>query len=385
MDKNVNNNKIDDNLLQYDIVIIGAGISGLTLAERYASIGKKVLIVEKRNHIGGNCFDFINEHGILVATYGPHYFHTNDEEVWKYVNKFSEWNPYEHRAISHVNGKKVPIPINQTTLNILFDAGIKNEKDAEDWFASHRVGIPDPKNAKDAVIARMGTELYELLFEGYTTKQWGMTPESLGPEVTNRIPFRYNNYNRYFTDIFQGMPKFGYTKFFETMIKNANISIVYNTDWENIKEKIIPKEKLFFTGRIDQYFEEQFGKLQYRSLRFEFETLDQEYFQEYAQENYPSVEIPYTRIVEYKHATKQKHPKTTISKEYATWEGEPYYPVLSEPNKLIYEKYQAMVKDLEKQGVFFVGRLANYKYFNMDQAFKNSLDIFLKLENKGKL
>lgn len=364
-----------------DVVIVGAGISGLTLAERYASIGKKVLIIEKRNHIGGNCFDFINEHGILVAAYGPHYFHTNDEEVWKYVNKFSEWNPYEHRAISHVNGKKVPIPINQTTLNILFNAGIKNEKDAEDWFASHRVDIPDPKNAKDAVIARMGNELYELLFEGYTTKQWGMTPENLGPEVTNRIPLRYNNDDRYFTDTFQGMPKFGYTKLFESMIKNNNIKVVLNTDWENIKEKITPKEKLFFTGRIDQYFEEQFGKLQYRSLRFEFETLDQEYFQEYSTENYPSAEIPYTRIVEYKYANRQKHPKTTISKEFPTWEGEPYYPVPSEPNKAIYKKYQEGAKFLEEQGIFFVGRLANYKYFNMDQAFKNSLDIFSKLEN----
>jgi len=365
-----------------DVVIVGAGISGLTLAERYASIGKKVLIVEKRNHIGGNCFDFINEHRILVAAYGPHYFHTNDEEVWKYVNKFSEWNPYEHRVISHVNSKKVPLPVNQTTLNILFNADIKSEKDAEMWFESHRVDIPNPKNAKDAVLARMGTELYELLFEGYTTKQWGITPENLGPEVTNRIPFRNNNDDRYFTDTFQGMPKFGYTKLFETMIKNANINIVLNTDWENIKEKIIPREKLFFTGRIDQYFEEKFGKLQYRSLQFEFETLDQEYFQEFAQENYPSLKVPYTRIVEYKHATKQKNSKTTISKEYATWEGEPYYPVPSEPNKIIYEKYQAIAKDLEKQGVFFVGRLANYKYFNMDQAFRNVLDFFTHLEGK---
>jgi UDP-galactopyranose mutase len=181
------------------------------------------------------------------------------------------------------------------------------------------------------------------------------------------------------------MPKFGYTKLFEVMLKSDNIKIVLNTEWEDIKEKVISKEKLFFTGRIDQYFKEQFGKLQYRSLRFEFETLDQEYFQEFSQENYPSLDIPYTRIVEYKHATKQKHPKTTISREYATWEGEPYYPVPSEPNRIIYEKYQAITKDLENQNIFFVGRLANYKYFNMDQAFRNSLDIFSKLENKGKL
>jgi UDP-galactopyranose mutase len=373
-----------DNTSSYtaDIVIVGAGISGLTLAEQYAAQGKKVLVIEKRNHIGGNCFDYINEDGIMVSLYGPHYFHTNDEGVWEYVQKFSEWTPYEHRVVSHVDGKKVPVPINQQTLNILFDANIHSEKEAEEWYNIHKEDIPHPKNAEEAVRARMGPELYKLLFEGYTTKQWGMTPAELGPEVTNRIPIRYNNDDRYFTDIHQALPKNGYTKLFEKMTENDNITIVLDTDWKDIKDRIVWNEKLFFTGRIDQYFNEQYGKLQYRSLRFEFETLDQEYFQEYSQENYPSLDVPHTRIVEYKHATGQKHPKTTISREYSTWDGEPYYPVPSEQNQSLYAIYQSKSMELEKEGIFFVGRLANYKYFNMDQAFRNALDLFARLEGR---
>lgn len=366
---------------KYDIVIIGAGISGLTLAERYASIGRRVLIIEKRSHIGGNCHDFINEHGILIATYGPHYFHTNDDGVWEYVNRFSEWNFYEHRVVAHVDNKIVPIPVNQTTVNTLFNANIHSEEDAKKWFEENRELIKNPQNAENAVINRMGKILYELLFRGYTTKQWGLDPRGLDAEVTNRIPLRYNNDDRYFTDVHQAMPANGYTKFFEKMIDHDMITVIYGVDYEEIKEKIQGYEKLFFTGRIDKYFNEEFGALQYRSLCFEYETLDQEWFQQHSQENYPALDVPFTRVVEYKRATGQQHPKTTISREYPTWDGEPYYPVPSKQNREIYAKYQESANKLEKQNIYFVGRLANYKYFNMDQAFRNALDLFERLES----
>ncbi|MDB5188990.1 MAG: UDP-galactopyranose mutase [Candidatus Nomurabacteria bacterium] len=366
---------------QYDVVIVGAGISGLTLAERYASIGKRLLIIEKRHHIGGNCHDFINEAGILVSKYGPHYFHTNDEKVWQYVNRFSQWHPYEHRVVGHNIGKTFPIPVNRITINTAFDLNLKNEKEVEEWINTHKIPIAEPQNAEEAVLARMGKELYELIFKGYTTKQWGMDPRDLGAEVTNRIPFRTNDDDRYFTDTYQGVPLHGYTKLCEALVDNPLITIMLSADWDQCKNQLSSIKKLFFTGKIDQYFSEKYGSLEYRSLRFEFETLDQEWYQQYAQENYPSLEVPYTRIVEYKRSTGQTHPKTTISREYSTSEGEPYYPIPSERNRIIYEKYQQAATELEKQNIFFVGRLANYKYFNMDQAFKNALDLFDRIEN----
>jgi UDP-galactopyranose mutase len=364
----------------YDIVVVGAGISGLTLAEKYSRQGKKVLVVESRNHIGGNCYDHLNEVGILVSKYGPHYFHTNDEGVWKYIQQFSEWTPYEHRVIAHIDGKEVPIPINIKTVNVLFDLSIETEEEMKLWLKDNVPDIPNPQNAEEAAIARVGQIMYEKIFKHYTKKQWDKEPSELAPEITNRIPVRTNDDDRYFTDKYQALPKHGYTKLFENMIKDKDIEVRLSTSWDDIKETINYTDKLFFTGKIDSYFREKFGPLEYRSLRFEFETLDQERFQKFAQENYPAANVPFTRIVEYKNATGQKHPKTTISKEFPTWEGDPYYPVLSERNQELYKKYQSAASQLEKDGVYFVGRLANYKYFNMDQAFKNALELFSQLE-----
>jgi UDP-galactopyranose mutase len=364
----------------YDIVIVGAGISGLTLAERYSSLGKSILVVESRNHIGGNCYDYLNDDGILVSKYGPHYFHTNDDSVWDYVQQFSKWRPYEHRVIAHIDNKEVPIPINIKTVNMLFNLSIETEEEMKAWLKDNVPIIPNPQNAEEAAIARVGQIMYEKIFKSYTKKQWGMDPINLDPEVTNRIPVRTNDDNRYFTDKYQALPKHGYTKLFEKMIKGRSIEVVLNTPWDEIKDYVNYSEKLFFTGRIDSYFHKKFGALEYRSLRFEFETLNQEHFQEFAQENYPSENVPFTRIVEYKIATGQKNSKTTISKEFPTWEGDPYYPVLSKRNQELYKKYQLSANELEKNNVYFVGRLANYKYFNMDQAFKNALDFFHKIE-----
>lgn len=369
-------------MLKYDIIIIGAGISGATLAERYASSGKRVLIVEKRDHIGGNCYDHINKDGILISKYGAHLFHTNYEDVWEYVNRFSEWYPYEHRVLSFVDGRLVPVPVNIDTVNKLFGTKIETEEDMQKWLSKNTEKIENPKNSEESALRRVGRILYEKMFKNYTKKQWDMWPSELEASVMDRIPVRTNHDDRYFSDTYQALPKDGYAKMFERMLNHPNITVRLGTTYEDIKNDIDGFEKLFFTGPIDQFFGYKFGeKLQYRSLRFEWETHDKEVYQNNSVINYPSLDIPYTRIIEYKHFTGQKHSKTVISKEYSSWEGEPYYPVPSERNRRIYSKYQTEAEKLEKKGIYFVGRLANYKYFNMDQAFKNALDLFNSLNS----
>ena len=364
-----------------EIVIIGAGISGAVLAERYAALGKKVLMLEKRPHIAGNCYDYYNDDGILVSKYGAHLFHTNDDEVWKYVQQFSEWYPYEHRVLAKVDGKLVPIPVNITTVNLLFDLHISTEAEMQKWLDEHQVHNDYPQNGKEAALARVGEVLYEKMFKNYTKKQWDKYPEELDASVLNRIPVRSNFDDRYFDDTYQFLPKGGYTQMFEKILDHPNITVRLGTDFFDVRDEIQDFQKLFYTGPIDQFFDFQLNvqeKLEYRSIRFVHETLNQEFFQENSVINYPNEE-QFTRIVEYKHITQQKHPKTTIVKEYSTDEGEPYYPVPNPRNQLIYEQYKKAADQL--QNIYFVGRLANYKYFNMDQAFKNALDLFTQVES----
>jgi UDP-galactopyranose mutase len=371
--------------MSYDIIIVGAGISGATLAERYATQkNKKVLILEKRSYIAGNCYDFYNEVGIRIAKYGAHLFHTSFDDVWDYVQKFSDWTPYEHHVLGKVDGKLVPIPVNITTVNTLFGTDIKNEKEMKQWLAKHQIANPHPKNGKEAAQARVGKVLYEKIFKNYTKKQWDKYPEELDAEVLNRIPVRTNFDGRYFSDIYQGQPAEGYTTLFQKMLAHPNITVRLNTDYFDVKDTLGKFEKLFYTGPIDQYFRDKhtdLGKLEYRSIRFVEETYDKEFYQEGPVINYPNLDEQFTRIIEHKHITKQKHPKTTITKEYSTSEGEPYYPVPNPKNRAIYEAYRKEAEKLEKDGVYFVGRLANYKYFNMDQAFKNALDLFASLNS----
>lgn len=369
---------------RYDIIVVGAGISGATLAERYATKKNfKVLVIEKRDHVGGNCYDYYNEDGILVSKYGAHLFHTNYEDVWSYVQQFSEWYPYNHKVLSYVDGHLVPVPVNITTVNKLFGLNIKTEKEMAKWLEDNTDKIEKPSNSEESALRRVGKVLYEKMFKNYTKKQWDMWPEELEASVMDRIPVRTNFDEGYFGDKYQALPRDGYTKIFDRMLNHPNIDIKLNTSYDDINSSLNGYKKLFFTGPIDQFFGYKFGedkKLQYRSIRFEFETIDKEWFQKNSVINYPSLDVPYTRIVEYKHFTGQKHPKTTISKEYSTWEGEPYYPVPNERNRQIYSLYQKEAEKLEKEGIYFVGRLANYKYFNMDQAFKNALDLYAKLE-----
>jgi UDP-galactopyranose mutase len=372
---------------QYDIVVIGAGISGATLAERYASIGKKVLVLERRNHIGGNCYDYYNEDGILCSKYGAHLFHTNHEDVWEYVNRFSEWFPYEHRVLARVDGHLVPVPVNITTVNKLFGLELQSEEEMQAWLAENQCPCENPQNGEEAAMARVGKVLYEKIFKCYTKKQWDKFPEELDAAVLQRIPVRTNFDDRYFSDKHQAQPVEGFTAIFERMLSHPNITVRVNTDYFDVRDQLGEYEKLFYTGPIDRFFEFKYSldeKLEYRSINFVLETHDVEYYQENSVINYPSLEDgDFTRIVEYKHMTKQKHAKTTISYEYTVditdpATQEPYYPVLNPRNREIYEKYKAAAEQLTD--VYFVGRLANYKYFNMDEAFKNALDLFNQLE-----
>ncbi|WP_416441243.1 UDP-galactopyranose mutase [Leeuwenhoekiella sp. A16] len=370
--------------MSHKILIIGAGISGAVLAERYAANGKKVLIIEKRDHIAGNCYDFIDDNGILVSKYGAHLFHTNEKEVWQYVNRFAQWYAWEHTVLAKVEDQLVPIPVNRDTVNTLFNLQLKNSEEMEQWLEENRVKIEYPKNGKEAVLNKVGNTLYEKMFRHYTKKQWDKYPEELDASVLDRIPVRTNTDNRYFSDTYQALPKGGYTKMFENILKHPNITIRLETDYFDIKQQLPSFEKIFYTGPIDRFFEFKHSlveKLEYRSINFVSETINKEFFQENSVINYPGMEVDYTRIIEYKHFGNQLSKKTTIVKEYTTDEGEPYYPVLNTKNQEIYKKYKE--EAAKHPNIHFVGRLANYKYFNMDQAFKNALDLFKTLQKKN--
>jgi len=367
-----------------DIVIIGAGISGAVLAERYAKIGKKVLIIEKRDHIAGNCYDYIDENGILVSKYGAHLFHTNEEDVWQYINQFCEFYPFEHKVIAKVDGQLVPIPVNINTVNKLFGTSISTEAEMKQWLDENRLPIDTPKDGREAALNKVGQVLYEKMFRHYTKKQWDKYPEELDASVLDRIPVRSNYDDRYFSDKYQALPVGGYTKLFEGILNHPNIEVLLNTDYFDVKDEVTGYDKLFYTGPVDRYFEFKHSlteKLEYRSINFVSETVDAEFYQENSVVNYPGEEVGFTRIIEYKHFGNQKSDKTTIVKEFTTDEGDPYYPVPNPKNQQIYEKYKAEADALVD--VYFVGRLANYKYFNMDQAFKNALELFNSLEENA--
>lgn len=367
---------------KYDIVVIGAGISGAVLAERYASHGKKVLVLEKRNHIAGNCYDYIDDNGILVSKYGAHLFHSNYLNVWQYVNRFASWYKWEHKVLANVDKTLVPVPVNITTVNTLLGLKIQSEVEMREWLERNVIKNTNPANGKEACQARVGVLLYEKMFKHYTKKQWDKFPEELDASVLNRIPVRTNWDDRYFSDTYQALPVGGYTKMFENILSHPNITVKLNTDYFDVKDQISGYDKLFYTGPIDRYFDFKYSlteKLEYRSINFVWDTVDKEYFQSNSVINYPGNEVGFTRIIEYKHFGNQKSDRTTIVREYTTDEGEPYYPVPNERNKQIYEKYKQEAKKLTN--VYFVGRLANYKYFNMDEAFKNALDMFHTLEH----
>lgn len=359
----------------FDYLIVGAGLAGGVLAERLASkANKKVLLIDKRNHIGGNTYDYYNNEGILVHKYGPHIFHTNSKDVFDYLTKFTAWRWYEHKVLASVDGQFVPIPINLNTINSLYGLNLSSDQ-VEAFLNSKAEKLARVKTSEDVVVSKVGRELYEKFFKGYTKKQWGLDPSELDASVTARIPTRTNKDNRYFTDTYQAMPMHGYTRMFEEMLSHPNIKVMTNTDYKEVQE-YIPYKNLIYTGPIDNYFDFCYGKLPYRSLEFKFETVEGEFVQQTGTVNYPN-EQPYTRSTEFKYLTGQKHAKSTLVYEYPMAEGDPYYPIPRPENAEIYRKYQQLASTLPN--VYFTGRLGTYKYYNMDQVVAQSLTLFKKL------
>jgi UDP-galactopyranose mutase len=367
---------------RYDYLIVGAGFAGSVLAERLASQhGAKVLLIDRRNHVGGNAYDEPNEAGILYHKYGPHIFHTNSDQVVDYLSQFTEWRPYEHRVRAVVRDKLVPIPINRTTLNELFGLDLKTDEEAADYLASRAEPVEDIRTSEDVVINAVGRELYELFFQGYTRKQWGLDPSELDKSVTARIPTRTNTDDRYFTDTFQAMPRDGYTAMFKRMLDHPNIEVRTGVDFRDYKDRANEiADHIIYTGPIDEYFDHRFGKLPYRSLKFDHQTLEQDRFQETGTVNYPAPDVPYTRISEYKHLTGQEAPVTTVTYEYPSAEGDPYYPIPRAENQELFKRYEALADETE--GVTFVGRLATYRYYNMDQIVGQALATFRRMDEK---
>jgi UDP-galactopyranose mutase len=367
---------------RYDYLVVGAGFAGSVIAERLASQhGARVLLIDRRNHVGGNAYDEPDAAGILYHKYGPHIFHTNSDAVVDYLSQFTEWRPYEHRVLAQVRGQLVPIPINRTTLNRLFDAGLETDEDAARYLKSRAEPVEEIRTSEDVVINAVGQELYELFFRGYTRKQWGLDPSELDKQVTSRIPTRTNTDDRYFSDTFQAMPLHGYTKMFEKMLDHPNIDKRLGADFRDLKDEAFEiADHIVYTGPIDEYFDFRFGKLPYRSLKFDHRTLDQEQFQPVAVVNYPDENVPYTRISEYKHLTGQKHPKTSITYEYPSAEGDPYYPIPRPENQELFKRYEALADATDN--VTFVGRLATYRYYNMDQIVGQALATFRRMDEK---
>jgi UDP-galactopyranose mutase len=363
---------------QYDYLIVGCGFAGSVLAERLASEhGARILMIDKRNHVGGNAYDEKDEAGILIHRYGPHIFHTNSDEVFDYLSRFTKWRPYEHRVLATVRDQLVPIPINRTTLNELFDAGLKTDEEAAQFLAARAEPVADIRTSEDVVINAVGRELYELFFQGYTRKQWGLDPSELDKSVTARIPTRTNTDDRYFADKHQAMPADGYTEMFKRMLDNPLITIALGVDYQEVRQEIDAAHTIY-TGPIDEYFGWRFGKLPYRSLHFVHSTIDTEQFQAVGTVNYPSEDVPYTRISEYKHLTGQKNRRTSITLEYPSAEGDPYYPVPRPENQALFKRYEALAD--ATRGVTFVGRLATYRYYNMDQIVGQALSVFRRID-----
>jgi UDP-galactopyranose mutase len=365
----------------FDYLIVGAGFAGSVLAERLTSqLGKRVLLVDRREHIGGNAYDEKDAAGVLMHRYGPHLFHTNSDEVANYLSQFTRWRPYEHRVLASVRGGLlVPMPINRTTLNTLYGLELATEDEAAAYLAARAEPVEKVRTSEDVVISAIGRELYETFFQGYTRKQWGMDPSELDKSVTARVPTRTNADDRYFTDKFQNMPADGYTRMFENMLDQAGIELELGVDFEDVRGETV-YDRLIFTGPIDEYFDYRYGKLPYRSLKFRHETLDQAWFQPVGTVNYPDPTTPYTRISEYKHMTGQISGRTTITYEYPSAEGDPYYPVPRPENQALYKKYEALA--LETSNVQFVGRLATYRYYNMDQVVGQALATFRRIAER---
>lgn len=355
--------------MEYDFLVVGAGYAGAVCAQQLAAAGRRVLVIDKRPHIAGNAYDCVDEHGILIHPYGPHIFHTNAKRVFEYLSQFTDWRFYEHRVLAEVNGGLYPIPINRTTINTLYGLNL-DEEGVKDYIENVREPRDTIRTSEDVVLSSVGRDLCDKFFRGYTAKQWGLDLSELSAGVAARIPTRTNDDDRYFSDTFQFMPAEGYTRMFERMLANPLIEVRTSTDLDDVKDTV-RYGHLIYSGPIDAFYEYRFGRLPYRSLEFAHEHLpDTETYQSVGTVNYP-VSEDFTRITEFKHLTGQDAESTSIVREYPRAEGDPFYPIPRPENEQLFKRYAALA-DVE-QNVTFVGRLAQYRYYNMDQVVAAAL------------
>lgn len=367
----------------YDVIIVGAGPVGCIMAERFASVMNwKVLLIDKREHVAGNCFDKHHESGLLIHRYGPHYFRTNNPELVDYLSSFTEWIPGNYFVKSSTNGELFPFPINLLTLRQFFKNPDLNAETAQQLLEEKRIHIEQPANSEEFVLSRVGPEMYKAFYLGYTLKQWAIHPKDLAPSVCGRIPVRLNEDERYVDHKFQLTPAAGFTEMFKKMVDHPNIDLQLDTDYSQIKNNLKTDKVTVYTGPIDEYFDYKLGKLPWRSLEFEFKEEAQEFVQPCVQINYPN-DYDYTRTVEIKHVTGQTHPHTVISYEYPKSDGDPYYPIPMEENHKLYEQYKALAQDETRDHeVYFCGRLAEYKYYNTDEVMELALKTFNTIKQK---
>lgn len=382
----------------YDCIVIGAGIAGAAAARKLAEEGdKKVLVIERRSHIGGNCYDLPDEHGVLIHEYGPHIFHTGIEEVYEYLSRFTEWYPFGHEVVAKVGDSLIPVPFNLNTLHMVYDkekADRLEQKLIAAYGEGSRVPIMKLRENEDPDIREIAQYVYENVFLKYTMKQWGQTPEEISPEVTGRVPVLVSYDNRYFQDKYQGVPKDGFTPMFENMLNHKNIEVRLNTDCKEVLK--FEDSQIFFegetftgdviyTGALDELFDCRFGRLPYRSLDFKFEHYTEDSYQGHSVVNY-TVSEDFTRITEFKFLTGQKDTDgTTIVKEYpfayTGAEGEiPYYAILNDDNQALYEKYRVLTAGMSR--FYLLGRLAEYKYYNIDAMTKKAMELADRIMNR---
>jgi UDP-galactopyranose mutase len=363
-----------------DLLVCGAGPAGCVIAERAATVlGWRVLVVDKRPHVAGNCHDSRHPSGVLVHNYGPHYFRTNDACLLRYLSRFTDWVPGNYRVKSLVGGRLLPFPINLTTLEEFFGRPLDAES-AERLLAERRLPIENPRNSEEFVLSRVGRELYEAFYLNYTLKQWQMHPRDLGPEVCGRIPVRLNRDDRYVEHRFQVMPRRGFTALFGRMLRHRKIRVLLDCPFEEVRSLVRPRRATVYTGPLDAYFGHRLGRLPYRSLRFDFVAHPVAYRQPCVQINYPN-DFAYTRSVEIKHATGQKHDATVISYETPAATGEPYYPVPTAPSALLARRYRELAEaETRRRQVYFCGRLAQYRYFNTDEVILEALRCFTEIQ-----
>ena len=371
-------------MINSDVIIIGGGPVGCVLAERISTeLNLKCLIIDKRSHIGGNCYDEKNSKGLLYHKYGPHYLRFKNKKTLRYLSKFTKWIPGEYIVKSSIDNKLYPIPINLDTLEFFFNKKFKSKKDVIQFINKKRIKIRNPKNSEEFVLSKLGKEIYDKFYKNYTIKQWGIHPRKLSKSVLGRLPIRFNRNPYYPKEKLRLMPKFGFTNMFTKMINKKNIKIKLNTDFFKIRKKIKFNNFMIYTGEPDRYFDFRYGKLNWRSLIFKFKNFKKQKIQDCVQYNYPN-DYKFTRKVEIKHVTKQKSKYTVISTEFPTHKGDPYYPISDKKNSSLFKKYEKLIVKEMKKNVYFEGRLAKYKYFNTDEVVENALNLFQTLKKNYK-